>query len=100
MTDFFNTPKVATEDNCKQRWSCGKPGEFFRCALCGHKFVPGDDYTICYTNDMPDACGNPICCTAHGPVHQLRAQWKDRCAEFKHFENDRFWFFHKRGNES
>ena len=95
MSDFFNVPKIATEEHCKARWSLGKPGEFFRCALCGHKFVPGDEFTICYTNDMLGSGGNPICCSAHGSVPQLRAQWKDRCEEYSHFKDDRFWFFTK-----
>ena len=100
MSGFFNTPKVATTEDCELRWSCGKPGEFFRCALCGHKFVPGDHYQLVYTNDIPGAGGNPICCTSHGSPEDVRPQWVKRCAEFKEFAADKFWFFHKRGNES
>jgi hypothetical protein len=96
MSDFFNTPKIATEDDTKLRWSGAKPGERFRCVLCGHKFVAGDSYTIVYANDLPHTYGNPICCTAHGNVEQLRAAYAQRCEEFRTSESDRFWFFHRR----
>lgn len=100
MSDFFNTPKIATEEDCKLCWSCGKPGQFFRCALCGHKFVPGDNYTIAYTNDLPKAYGNPICCTSHGTVAEIREQWIERSRRFHATEADEFWFFHKHGSVS
>lgn len=35
-------PQVATEADCKGKWSGGKHGEYFRCALCGHRFQVGD----------------------------------------------------------
>lgn len=55
-------PWQASAKDCAARWSCGKPGEFFRCALCGHKFVEGDTVRWQYTNDTPGAGGNPLVC--------------------------------------
>ena len=92
-TDFFNTPKIATAEDCVLPWSGGKNGKYFRCALCGHKFVPGDGYTIAYTNDIPGGGGNPICCTSHGEPASLREQWRERSAEWAAITKDKFWRF-------
>lgn len=35
-------PRVATEEDCTARWSFGKPGQNFRCSLCGYRFKVGD----------------------------------------------------------
>ena len=37
-------PRIATEADCKAKWSFGKPGEKFRCHICGHKFSVGDTW--------------------------------------------------------
>lgn len=97
MSDFFHTPKVADKAVCEARWSCGEPGQFFRCGLCGHKFIIGDEYTIIFTNDMPKAGGNPIVCkTCNGnTTEETRQKWKAHCAEFA-VSKEKFWFFHKR----
>jgi hypothetical protein len=100
VNDFFNTSKIADEEVCKARWSCGKPGEFFRCALCGHRFVPGDAYTLVYTNDIPKTNGNPICCSSHGTIAEMREQYRALCEEFRTTESDKFWFFHKHRGQS
>lgn len=55
-------PFVATDKHLAMRWNCGKPGEEFRCALCGHKFVAGDTVRWQFTNDIPGAGGNPFVC--------------------------------------
>lgn len=43
MSSFTDQlPRFATDHECKVKW-CGKPpGEWFRCYLCGHKFLVGD----------------------------------------------------------
>jgi hypothetical protein len=96
-SNFFNTWKVATEKDCSAEWSCGKPGEYFRCALCAHKFVPGDEFFVLYTNDLPEAGGNPILCVKEkGSIEEMRTAWKARCAEWhKRQKDSRFWFFRK-----
>jgi len=32
---------AATEEECSAKWGCAKPGERFRCYLCGYKFHVG-----------------------------------------------------------
>lgn len=41
-------PQIATEDHLKLRWSGGRPGERFRCYLCGHKFKVGDRWRFVF----------------------------------------------------
>ena len=36
--------RFATEEDLVAGWSCGKPGEKFRCYLCGYKFKFGDKW--------------------------------------------------------
>ena len=55
-------PWTATEKDCSTKWGCGKPGENFRCCLCGHKFIPGDTVRWQFTNDTNGAGGNPFVC--------------------------------------
>lgn len=52
--------EVATKEHCNARWSCGRPGERFRCYFCGHKFVVGDEFRMVFTNDIKGAGGNPL----------------------------------------
>ena len=85
--------KIATIESLHARWSSGKPGQFFRCALCGHKFKLGDKYRVLYTNDMPKAKGNPIICErCNDKTATLRARWYDRCREYA---SEKFWWFKK-----
>ena len=85
-------PQIASEDHLKARWSCGKPGERFRCAFCGYKFKLGDTWRCQYTNSTPGASGNPlVCVTCDLPPEQLIAKWKAM-----HEEHEaRFWWFHR-----
>lgn len=49
--DFTNQlPRTATEKDTQAPWGCGKPGELFRCHLCGHKFQVGDYWRWIYTH--------------------------------------------------
>lgn len=41
--------RIATEEDLVARWSFGKPGEKFRCYLCGHKFKIGDKWRWVYS---------------------------------------------------
>lgn len=83
MNTFFNTIKIATEEVCKAKWNGGKPGEFFYCALCNHKLVPGDGYIVLYTNDSRKAGGNPIICAKCGhDIPAAKSKWIDLCDEY------------------
>lgn len=84
-------PFIATVEDCARRWSCGKPGERFRCALCGHKFAPGDTVRWQYTNDVAKAGGNPfVCQTCDVGRDGIIAEILRRRAELK---ADRWWWF-------
>jgi len=86
---FRNELRPATEQECKARWSCAKPGENFRCGFCGHKFQIGDLWRGLYTNDMAHAGGNPLvceCCNADN--ESLRKDWLDKCVTWKAFINE------------
>lgn len=97
--DFFNTVKVATEEVCHARWSCGKDGIYFRCAFCGHKIQPREQYLLLYTNDLPGGWGNPIVCgMCIGPLPvdnarltTLREAWVRKHDDAK----TKFWWFTK-----
>lgn len=56
-------PFTATHEHCNTApWGWGKPGENFRCGLCGYKFAIGDTVRWQFTNDSPGAGGNPFVC--------------------------------------
>lgn len=84
-------PFVVTERDLRLRWNCGKPGEYLRCAFCGHKFQPGDIARWVYTNDAKGAGGNPfVCQTCDGPREALIAEILKRRAEL---QEGRWWWF-------
>ncbi len=45
-------PHIATEVQCKMRWGGAKPGERFRCYLCGVKFKVGDIFRWVFCGDI------------------------------------------------
>lgn len=84
-------PWIATAEDCKRRWSCGAPGERFRCYLCGHQFVPGDRVRWQYTNNVSGAGGNPLACErCDGP--DVVERWKAKCAEWN---SNAWWWFRR-----
>jgi len=40
--------RVATDKDLNTKWSFGKPGENFRCYICGYRFVLGDIWRWVY----------------------------------------------------
>jgi hypothetical protein len=62
MTWTDGKPFIAHAIDLKTRWNSGKPGEYFRCGLCGYKFAVGDTVRWQFTNDTPGAGGNPFVC--------------------------------------
>lgn len=70
-------PWIATEADCKARWSGGKDGKYFRCHLCGYKFKVGDRIRWQYTNNIPHAGGNPLVCEKCDTSEEdVIAEWK------------------------
>ena len=86
-------PFVVTEKDCKKSWAGGRDGVYFRCALCGHKFAPGDTARWVFTNDTPGAHGNPmVCVKCDGTRQEVIAKFS-----LMHKESDgrMWWFCHK-----
>lgn len=95
MASFTNgKPFVATEENCKAPWGCGKNGKYFRCGFCGHKFVPGDIVRWQYTNNVSGADGNPLVCKECDDEDRavVVEKWRALCKEF---QSEKFWWFRR-----
>lgn len=66
-------PWVATEKDCQGRWGCGKPGERFRCYICGVKFKSGD--TVRWVYCAGQGLTNLLTCqSCDGP--DIQERWK------------------------
>lgn len=78
-------PWIATKEDCRGYWGCGKNGKRFRCYLCGIKFKPGDVVRwVCCTYQ---ALTNLLTCQAcDGP--DIRERWKALNEELEH----KFWW--------
>ena len=78
--------RVATPAACSTRW--GLNGDGFHCYLCGHRFVPGDEWRWVYSAGRTiDIDGKKhglinfmICGTCDGP--DALDRWVAHCAEF------------------
>jgi len=77
-------PWIATEDDCKRPWNGGKNGKYFRCALCGHKFKPGDTVRWEMTN-----MGNPFICKACDGTREEIIEKMIACRE----QAKKLWYF-------
>jgi hypothetical protein len=88
---LYGNPRTATEKDLAGPWLCGKPGEYFRCALCGYKFHLGDYWRCQYTNSVPGAYGNPIVCKDCDceDRDQLIEKWRKMHEEAK----SKYWWF-------
>jgi hypothetical protein len=97
MSSFTDQkPRIATEKECKANWGGGKPGEFFRCHVCGHRFRPGDKFRWVYTNHLRGYGGNPMVCEAcDGTNEEVIARWKKLVDQWKDDRNGKYWWFVK-----
>lgn len=88
-------PRRATADEMKARWGGGRPGEFFRCSLCGYRFTEGDYWRWQYANGRP--LTNPMTCeSCDGP--DLLDRWEAINAEWKEATTSgRFWSMAQKG---
>lgn len=93
-------PFIAQPDHLRALWYGRKPGEYFRCGLCGDKFAVGDTVRWLYTNHIPGYGGNPfVCqpCDTPDVIDKWRAikdEWHRVTSE------DRFWYFRRHQNQS
>ena len=100
FTDAWKTnlPIEATEKTLNAEWGGGKPGQYFRCALCGYKFVLGDVVWPIYTNDIAGASGNPfVCNSCYTTRDEVVKKWKNKWAKWRQIhEEEEWWWFRGR----
>lgn len=92
LGDLFvsGKPFVVIESDLKAAWMGGENGKHFRCQLCGYKFIIGDTARMQYTNDTPEAYGNPLICKkCDGTKEEIVAKLRARNIEFK---SEKFWY--------
>ena len=92
MSEFTDgKPRTATAEECTAPWAGGRAGKYFRCAFCGYKFLEGDYWRWIYTNDTPNAGGNPSTCKDcdTGDRQSMIAKWEALWREAK----GRMWWF-------
>ena len=86
-------PQIATEEDCKAEWSGGKSGKYFRCNLCGYKFVPGDHWRFVPTNKANVF----VCINCDGSNTDVREAWYKMWDDIKKMREGKYWwFFYKR----
>lgn len=100
---FNEAGQIATKEDCKAPWCCGKDGIYFRCGFCGYKFKPGDWWKAIFTNDMQGAGGNHLACKicadlALNDTAKLREMWRQHCNGWKKVK-EIYWSFLKHYNE-
>jgi hypothetical protein len=102
MSSFTDQkPRIATEEDCAAKWNGGKPGEFFRCGLCGYKFKPGDHWRWVYTNHLRGYGGNPMVCqVCDGANEEVIARWKELTDQWKADKEGKYWRFVKHERET
>jgi hypothetical protein len=89
---------VADEHICSRKWSGAPAGQNFRCALCGHKFKPGDTFRFVLTNtkaasDAKVPGGNPfVCASCDGINEDVYSRLVSMQCEWDEIKN-RFWWF-------
>ena len=73
-------------------WSGCPSGGWFRCAMCGHRFVEGDGARWLYMNDIVGYSGNPLICSACDGDDVLD-RWKAKIDEAR---SDKWWWFFRK----
>lgn len=80
-------PRVATEENIKAPWSGGKNGRYFRCSLCGHKFIVNDYYRFVFHQ-----FGNILVCQ-DCDKDDPATKWTNLHGEWDKLREGKFWHF-------
>ncbi len=90
-------PRIATENETKQPWGGGKNGRYFRCYLCGHKFVAGDQYQFVFGKNT----GNLIVCqSCDGTNEEVQEKWNKLHKEFNELATGKLWYFIQRETDA
>lgn len=85
-------PRIATEEDCAAKWSGGRNGIFFRCKVCGHRFVVGDVWRFVYMTSGDGVIGGMgipnalVCGACDGPDVRARIveHWREAVTRFWH----------------
>jgi hypothetical protein len=102
ITDTFTNgdPFVCSEDDCKFDWNRQPNGEYFRCAICGHKFKPGDCVRWVYTNYPGSPIpGNPFVCNTCAPTKEDAISILTMMKEHAKTQTKTLWWFFRRNRD-
>lgn len=80
--------RIATDEECKLDWNCGKNGKYFRCFLCGYRFEIGDKWRFIY--GMRKTTNYFACDDCDDGDNESMAQ--KGCEHYKEYKR-RFWYF-------
>ena len=83
-------PHLVTEADLHAAWSGGKDGKYFRCYLCGHKFVLNDVYRWVQCTNL--GYGNLMVCSSCDCPDVVQ-KWIDLHKEWEKLREGRFWHF-------
>lgn len=73
--------QIATEETCSLPWNCGEKGIYFRCHLCGHKFIPGDQWRFIFGKNK---CMNILVCKdCDGSDEDLRDKFSEITKKYR-----------------
>jgi len=90
-------PRIATEEETRQPWSGGKNGKYFRCYLCGYRFIAGDQYRFVFGKNT----GNLIVCRAcDGTNEEVQEKWNKLHNEFSALAAGKLWYFIERETDA
>jgi hypothetical protein len=78
-------PRVATAEECSDRWGGEGMGKRFRCYLCGHRFKPGDMWRWVYSTHQ---CAMNFLTCARCDGSDVLARWLAQVEEAE----SRFWW--------
>jgi len=79
-------PRIATAEDTKAPWGGKKNGEWFRCYLCGHRFVEGDYWRWVYGKETINF---NVCKSCDGDdVRERFKEHVDKCKKI-------FWWWRK-----
>ena len=90
-------PRIATEEETRQPWSGGKNGKYFRCYLCGHKFIPGDQYRFVFGKNTGNLM---VCQPCDGTNEEVQDKWDKLHKEFSELAVGKFWYFIERETDA
>jgi hypothetical protein len=78
-------PRIATADDLKANWGGSPSGQRFRCYMCGHRFVVGDQWRWVSGKGTINFL---VCAECDGP--DIFVRWTEHVAE----SQKRFWWLY------